>query len=35
MDELFEHNPWLILAAFLGAPPLLFFAELAILAMVP
>jgi len=34
MDEILERNPWLVVAVLFGAPPLLFFAELALLAVV-
>jgi hypothetical protein len=35
MDSLFERNPWLVVAAVLGLPPLAFFLELVVLAVVP
>lgn len=35
MDSLFERNPWLVVAVLFGAPPLLFFTELALLAVMP
>jgi hypothetical protein len=34
MDELFGEHPWTVAAVVLGLPPLAFFAELFILAVV-
>lgn len=35
IDRLFGEHPWTVAAAVLGLPPLAFFAELLILAVVP
>jgi hypothetical protein len=35
MDKMFGNHPWMVVAVLFGAPPLLLFAELALLAVVP